>query len=246
VRRRNAIHGRVPANVRSTTRKIPDNLLESCFDSGTRPVCRIASGSGETLRDIRRSGYDRDEAQDLTQAFFAVLLEKNFLEVADPQRGRFRSFLLTAVKHFLSNERDRAQALKRGGGEIPVSIDVLMSEACFDPTGSDTETPEDLFERRWALSLLEHAMSRLRAEFSSTGRNAQFDKLVPFLSRDSDGARYEELAAEMGVSAGALRTLVHRMRRRYRDLVRAEIAETVATSDEVDDEIRFLMSVLSS
>ena len=195
---------------------------------------------------IRRSGYDRDAAQDLTQAFFAVLLEKNFLEVADPQRGRFRSFLLTAVKHFLSNERDRAQALKRGGGEIPLSIDLLASEACFDPTGSDTETPEDLFERRWALSLLEHALSRLRSEFSSTGRNAQFDKLVPFLSRDSDGARYEELAAEFGVSAGALRTLVHRMRRRYRDLVRAEIAETVATSVEVDDEIRFLMSVLSS
>ncbi|HET9219277.1 MAG TPA: sigma-70 family RNA polymerase sigma factor [Terriglobia bacterium] len=194
---------------------------------------------------IRRSGYDRDQAQDLTQAFFALLLEKNFLEVADPQRGRFRSFLLTAVKHFLSNERDRAQALKRGGGEIPVSIDLLASEASFDPTGSDTETPEDLFERRWALSLLEHAMSRLRSEFSA-GRSGQFDKLVPFLSRDSDGARYEELAAEFGVSAGALRTLVHRMRRRYRDLVRAEIAETVATSDEVDDEIRFLMSVLSS
>ena len=194
---------------------------------------------------IRRSGYDRDQAQDLTQAFFALLLEKNFLEVADPQRGRFRSFLLTAVKHFLSNERDRAQALKRGGGEIPVSIDLLASEASFDPTGSDAETPEDLFERRWALSLLEHAMSRLRSEFSA-GRSGQFDKLVPFLSRDSDGARYEELAAEFGVSAGALRTLVHRMRRRYRDLVRAEIAETVATSDEVDDEIRFLMSVLSS
>jgi RNA polymerase sigma-70 factor (ECF subfamily) len=195
---------------------------------------------------IRRSGYDRDEAQDLTQAFFALLLEKNFLEVADPQRGRFRSFLLTAVKRFLSNERDRAQALKRGGGEVPVSIDLLMAEASFDPTGSDTETPEDLFERRWALSLLEHAMSQLRSEFASAGRNEQFDKLAPFLTRDSDGARYEELAGQMAVSAGALRTLVHRMRRRYRDLVRAEIAETVATSDEVDDEIRFLMSVLSS
>jgi RNA polymerase sigma-70 factor (ECF subfamily) len=121
-----------------------------------------------------------------------------------------------------------------------------MAEASFDPTGSDTETPEDLFERRWALSLLEHAMSQLRSEFASAGRNEQFDKLAPFLTRDSDGARYEELAGQMAVSAGALRTLVHRMRRRYRDLVRAEIAETVATSDEVDDEIRFLMSVLSS
>jgi len=194
---------------------------------------------------IRRSGYDRDQAQDLTQGFFAVLVEKNFLEIADPQRGRFRSFLLTAVKRFLANERDRLHAIKRGGNEIHVPIDD-HAEASSAYVGADTDTPESLFERRWALSMLEHAMAKLRAEFTSAGRAKQFEALAPFLNRESMGTRYEALAVQMGVSAGALRTLVHRMRRRYRELVRAEIAETVASPEDIDEEIRFLMSVLSS
>jgi RNA polymerase sigma-70 factor (ECF subfamily) len=193
---------------------------------------------------IRRIGYDRDQAQDLTQGFFALLLEKNFLEVADPQRGRFRSFLLTAVKRFLSNERDRLNALKRGGGRLPLSIDIDV-EASYAPISADTDTPETLFERRWALALLEHAMVKLRAEFIVAGKSAQFETLAPFLSRDSVETGYEALAAQMGMSSGALRTLAHRMRRRYRDLVRAEIAETVDSPEEIDEEIRFLMSVLS-
>jgi RNA polymerase sigma factor (sigma-70 family) len=194
---------------------------------------------------IRRSGYDRDQAQDLTQGFFALLVEKNFLEVADPQRGRFRSFLLTAVKRFLANERDRVHALKRGGGEVHVPIDA-HAEASYAHVGAEIDTPESLFERRWALSLLEHAMAKLRAEFAAAGREKQFETLVPFLNRESMGTRYEEIATQMGVSAGALRTLVHRMRRRYREFVRAEIAETVASPEDIDEEIRFLMSVLSS
>ena len=194
---------------------------------------------------IRRSGYDRDQAQDLTQGFFVLLVEKNFLEVADPQRGRFRSFLLTAVKRFLSNERDRLHAMKRGGGETHVSIDV-NADALYAPVGAESDTPESLFERRWALSLLEHAMAKLRAEFSAVGRDRQFETLSPFINRESMGTRYEEVATELGVSAGALRTVVHRMRRRYRELLRAEIAETVASPEDIDEEIRFLMSVLSS
>jgi RNA polymerase sigma-70 factor (ECF subfamily) len=195
---------------------------------------------------IRRNGYDQDQAQDLTQEFFSLMVEKNFLDVADPHRGRFRSFLLTAVKHFLSNQRDRSNALKRGGGEVPVPLDFVIADDSYTPAGANPDTPESLFERRWALALLEHAMAKLRAEFASAGRTRQFESLVPFLNRDSTGTRYEELSEQLGISAGALRTLVHRMRRRYRDLLRAEIAETVASAEEIDDEIRFLTSVLSS
>jgi RNA polymerase sigma-70 factor (ECF subfamily) len=195
---------------------------------------------------IRRSGYDPDQAQDLTQGFFTLLVEKNFLEVADPQRGRFRSFLLTAVKRFLCNEYDRTCALKRGGGHTSLSIDVANAEAWYAPTATDPQTPQTLFERDWALSLLERAMERLRTEFSSGGKGGQFDSLAPFLNRDSTCARYEQLAEQMGVTAGALRALVHRMRRRYRDLVRAEIADTVAAPEDVDDEVRFLLSTLTS
>lgn len=195
---------------------------------------------------IRRSGHDQDNAQDLTQEFFARMVEKNYLDIADPERGRFRSFLLTAVKHFLANQRDRAHALKRGGGENPVQLDEAIADDSRTSPGTRSDTPESLFERRWAVSLLERAMAKLRAEFASPDRARQFERLVPFLNRDSSGERYDALSEQLGISAGALRVLVHRMRRRYRDLVRAEIAETVATPEDIDDEIRFLMAVLGS
>jgi DNA-directed RNA polymerase specialized sigma24 family protein len=194
---------------------------------------------------IRRSGYDPDQSQDLTQAFFALLIEKNFLGVVDPQRGRFRSFLLTAVKRFLMNEHDRNHALKRGAGQVPLSLDLNGAETSGLPPSADSETPEKLFERRWALSLLERVMTGLRNEFAASGKAARFEALLPLLNHESS-ERYEELAVKMGLSAGALRALVHRMRRRYRDLMRMEIAETVAAPEEIDDEIRFLLRVLSS
>jgi RNA polymerase sigma-70 factor (ECF subfamily) len=195
---------------------------------------------------VRRSGYDRDQAQDLTQGFFALLIEKNFLEDADPERGRFRSFLLTAVKRFLANEYDRFCALKRGGGEIPVSIDLINAEVWYAPAAASAGTPESIFERRWAVSLLERAIAKLRREFEADGKTEQFELLAPLITKDSSAARYDALAAEMAVSSGALRTVVYRMRRRYRDLVRAEIAETVASPDEIDGEVSFLMAVLSA
>jgi RNA polymerase sigma-70 factor (ECF subfamily) len=193
---------------------------------------------------IRRNGYDHDQAQDLTQAFFAVLLEKNYVRDADQQRGRFRSFLLSAVKHFLANEWDRAHALKRCSGGVPLDIGT-EAEARYAPEAVEHRTPESLFERRWALSLLEHVMTKLRVELAPKGK-AHFDRLVGFLQGDPMGTRYEAVAREMGVSTGALRTMVHRMRRRYRDLLRAEIAETVSTPEEIDEEIRFLFSSLSA
>lgn len=198
---------------------------------------------------IRRNGFDRDQAQDLTQEFFAVLLEKNYLGDAKQERGRFRSFLLTAVKHFLSNQRDRAHAQKRGGGHTELSLDLSIdpkeAEIWYSPVAVDDVTPERLFELRWAHSLLEQVMAKLREEFANAGKAEYFDRLAAYLHGDSKVIRYEELAAEMGVNAGALRTQVHRMRRKYRDLLRAEIAQTVSTPAEIDDEIRFLLTTLS-
>jgi RNA polymerase sigma-70 factor (ECF subfamily) len=195
---------------------------------------------------VRRKGYDRDQAQDLTQAFFATMLEKNYLGDADRERGRFRTFLLTAVKHFLANEWDQAHALKRGGGQAPVPIDPVEAEAWFVPAVSERlpDTPEALFERRWALSLLEQVMTKLRAEFAAEGKAEYFDRLQPLLSGDPEAIRYDALAAEIGSSPGALRVAVHRMRRRYRDLLRTEIAETVSTPADIDEEIRFLLRAL--
>jgi len=198
---------------------------------------------------IRRNGSDRDQAQDLTQAFFAVLLEKNYLGDAKQERGRFRSFLLTAVKHFLSNQRDRATAQKRGGGQPELSLDLAFdpreAEAWYSPVAVDDVTPERLFELRWAHSLLERVMANLREEFANSGKAEYFDRLSDYLHGDSKGIHYDELSAEMGVTAGALRTQVHRMRRKYRDLLRGEIAQTVSTPAEIDDEIRFLLTTLS-
>ena len=194
---------------------------------------------------IRRNGYDLEQAQDLTQGFFMQLLEKRFLVDADQQRGKFRSFLLTAVKHFLANEWDREHALKRGGGRAPLSIDAVEAERWYVPSVVAETTPESLFERRWALSLLENVLARLRAEFATAGKASLFEILSPLLNRDSGDQHYEELAGQLGTSAGALRMSVHRMRRRYRNLLREEIAQTVSTPEEIDDEIRFLLSTLS-
>ena len=193
---------------------------------------------------IRRNGCDPDRAQDLTQEFFSILIEKNYLEDADRRRGRFRSFLLTSVKHFLANEWDKARALKRGGGQVPISIDANEAERWYVPAVADEITPETLFERRWAVSLLERVMAKLRSEYAASGKENLFASLEVFLNHDSDEG-YEELAARMNTSAGALRMSVLRMRKKYRSLLRAEIAETVESHEEIDEEIRFLVSSLS-
>ena len=195
---------------------------------------------------IRRNGHDPERSQDLTQGFFTLLLEKNYLLDADRQRGRFRSFLLTAVKHFLANEWDREHAQKRGGGKGPISIDTVEAESWYLPAMVDEATPESLFQRRWALSLLEHVMAGLRAEFALAGKAEQFEKLSVFLNQDAGETRYKELADEMGLSTGALRTSVHRIRRTYRRLLREEITQTVSRPEETDEEIRFLLSTLTS
>ena len=223
-------------------------VLAAAVEPGARAEPALAALCQQYWRPvyafIRRNGYLIDQAQDLTQGFFAVLLEKNYLRDAKQERGRFRSFLLTAVKHFLSNQKAREQALKRGGGQLHISINPAEAESWCMYEVVDGETPEHLFERRWALSLLEQVMAKLRAEFEKPGKAGQFELLSPFLNGDA-GSGYETAAAQAGLSAGSLRTAVHRMRRRYRTLLREEIAETVAQPEEIDEEIRFLLKVLS-
>jgi RNA polymerase sigma-70 factor (ECF subfamily) len=195
---------------------------------------------------VRRRGHGADEAQDFTQAFFARLLEKNDLAAADPGRGRFRSFLLTSLKHFLANEWDRNRAQKRGGCRSVLSIDFGTAEERYRAEPAHDLTPEKIFERRWALVLLENVLARLHDESAQAGKADSFDRLKGFLTGEQSAVTYGQLAAELNMSEGALKVAVHRLRRRYRELLRAEIEETVADPQEIDQEIRDLFSALGS
>lgn len=194
---------------------------------------------------VRRQGYDPHDAQDLTQGFFARLLEKNSIAEADRAKGRFRSFLLGALKHFLANQWDKANAQKRGGGQTLIPIDVASAEtACgFEP--ADQVTAEKAFERRWALTLLDQVLRRLRQEHVNEGKEPMFEQLKQTLTEASRSVPYAEIALRLGTSEGAIKVAVHRLRQRYRELLRAEIASTVAGPEEVEDEIRNLFAALS-
>lgn len=194
---------------------------------------------------VRRVGHSPHDAQDLTQEFFARLLEKNFLAGADESRGRFRSFLLASLKHFLANEWHKARAQKRGGGQIPVPIDMAAAETSIGFEPADTTTAEKIYERRWALTLLDRVLRRLREEFVRDGKEKLFEQLKPTLTEASRSVRYAEMAARLGTSEGAVKVAVHRLRQRYREILRAEIAETVAGPDEVEDELRNLFAALA-
>jgi RNA polymerase sigma-70 factor (ECF subfamily) len=195
---------------------------------------------------VRRRVGRPEDAQELTQAFFASLLERNALALADPDRGRFRAFLLTACKNFLNNEWDKQRAQKRGGGRGTLSLDFAQGEERLRLEPADHDTPERWYERQWALALLDRVLGLLREEFSSEGRAGQFDRLKNYLGGQEPATPYSELAAHLGVSEGAARVIVHRLRRRYRELLRAEIAETVAGEEEIDDEIHRLFAALAS
>ncbi|HEX9046664.1 MAG TPA: sigma-70 family RNA polymerase sigma factor [Verrucomicrobiae bacterium] len=194
---------------------------------------------------IRRVGYSPHDAQDLTQEFFARLLEKNFLSGADESRGRFRSFLLASLKHFLANEWHRARAQKRGGGQIPIPIDFHNAETSIGFEPADTTTAEKIYERRWALTLLDQVLRQLREEFVRDGKEKLFDQLKPTLTEASRSVRYAEMAQRLGTTEGAVKVAVHRLRQRYRELLRAEIAQTVNGPAEVDDELRNLFAALA-
>jgi RNA polymerase sigma-70 factor (ECF subfamily) len=191
---------------------------------------------------IRRRGHAADQAQDLTQEFFARLLARDFLDAADPAKGRFRAFLLACCKNFLANEHDRSSAVKRGGGCAPLSL--TDAEGRYRGEPSHDATPEKLFERRWALTLLDRVLARLRAEFEARGKMEQFCRLAPYLVGDRS-APQEKAALELGLSIGALKVAVHRLRQRYRELLRDEIAQTVGGPDDVEEEIRELFAALA-
>jgi RNA polymerase sigma-70 factor (ECF subfamily) len=195
---------------------------------------------------IRRQGHNADQAQDLTQEFFARLLEKDGLASVDQAKGRFRSFLLAACRHFLANERDRVKSLKRGGDRQFVSINFQDADGRYGCEPGHSETPERLFERRWALALLEKVLARLRGEYEAGGKGPLFERLKGHLTGDSRGASHASVAAELGLSAGAVKVAVHRLRRRYRDLLHEEIARTLDDPGQVEAEIRDLFAALGS
>lgn len=193
---------------------------------------------------IRRSGHTSDRSADLTQAFFARLLERHYLKQARPDRGRFRSFLLASVRHFLSNEHDWTHARKRGGGVVHLPLEFESGERRYQLEPADDLTPERVYERRWADGVLEIAMKRLSERHLPSERRNLFLHLQPYVAGESPAAP-AALAAELGMSEGALRVALHRLRRQYATMVRTTIAETVATQEEVDEELRYLMEVVS-
>jgi RNA polymerase sigma factor (sigma-70 family) len=190
---------------------------------------------------VRRRGYAAHDAEDLTQAFFAQLLEKRGLERIDPQLGRFRTFLLASLKNFLANDWDRAHARKRGGGQTIVSLDEESAESRYQLEPSHEMTPERHFERQWAMTLLEQVLDALRTEYQAEGKGDLFDELKAVIIGVPVG--YADMAARLRRSEGAIKVAVHRLRHRYRALIRARIAATVGEGD-VEDELRHLLGVL--
>ena len=186
---------------------------------------------------VRHKGSDPDEASDLTQAFFTDLVGRDFLSNVDPSKGRFRSFLLSSMRNFLSHEWHKEQAQKRGGGTPTLSLDVDRAERQFQLEPVDSLTPEQIYERRWAVTVMQRAMARLRQESDDPER---FETLQSYLT-GGDAVPYKDVAAELGMTEGAVKTAVHRLRQRYGQCLRAEIAETVGSDDEVDDEVRHLL-----
>ncbi|MEW6302818.1 MAG: sigma-70 family RNA polymerase sigma factor [Verrucomicrobiota bacterium] len=195
---------------------------------------------------VRRKGHPPDEAKDLTQEFFAQLIEKKLYQAADRSRGKFRTFLLTALQNFLNNQARKANAQKRGGGAQVCSLDFQDAEGRYVHEPSHALTPEKLFEREWANTLLRQVLTRLREEFIVSGQAERFDALSAHLVEPDSSASYSELAARLHMTEGAVKTAMHRLRRRYRELYRQEIARVVGDDAEVDEEIRHLVSALAA
>jgi RNA polymerase sigma-70 factor (ECF subfamily) len=193
---------------------------------------------------IRRHGEAHEAAQDLTQEFFARLLEKDFLASVERHKGKFRAFLLACCKHFLANQHDRAKAQKRGGGRAPLPLDFVSAEERYRREPADRITPEKLYERRWALALLEQVLEWLRQEYADAGKGPLYDRLKGALTAGADALPYAEVAAVLQMSEAAVKKAAQRLRGRYRDLLRAEIAATVETPEQVDEEIRELFGAL--
>ena len=188
---------------------------------------------------VRRRGFPAPDAEDLTQEFFSRLLEHNWIGRADAEKGRFRSFLLTVLNRFLADEWDKVRAQKRGGGQAAVPLDSNVGGGVSEPAA------DEVYDRQWALTLLERTMARLRDEYARGGKTGEFEQLKSFLTASRNEIPYAKAAADAGLSEGAARVAVHRLRRRYREMFREEIARTVADPADVDGELRYLISVLA-
>ena len=193
---------------------------------------------------LRHRGHSAHDAQDLTQAFFARLLEKEWLAVVEQEKGRFRSFLLMALKRFLANELDRAHTLKRGGGMEFISLDAEVAESFYVAGHVATLPPDSLYERRWAFTVLEMVMRRLREEHEAAGRQAEYESLRPWLTAERGDVPYDDLAAALGMTPASARSAVHRLRKRFREMFREEVAGTVADPADVEDEMRAVVAAL--
>jgi len=195
---------------------------------------------------VRRLGWGAEDAQDLTQQFFARLLERNYLELADRERGRFRTFLLTSLKHFLADEWEKLRTQKRGGGQTVISWDGVDPEERYRHEPTENLTPDRIYEKRWAGILLDGVLNQLRAEYELVGRVTEFDQLKSFVWGDGNPGSYAEAAARMNVEAGTLKVAVHRLRKRFREQLRLEVLKTVSSPAEVDAELGHLRELLSS
>lgn len=212
-----------------------DEAMEKLCQSYWRPLYAY----------VRRQRHSPEEAEDLTQEFFVRLKDKNYLAHLKHQNGKFRSFLLTLLKHFLSDERDKARALKRGGGESPTPLDALSEEERYRVEPAEHFSPEHLFDRRWAQTVLERAAGRLRDEYAATGKIDLFDALHHLQPGQVGPApSYAELGARLSLSESAVTSAVFRLRRRQAELLREEVAQTVRCREDVDEEIRYLIEVL--
>ena len=221
---------------------------------GESPAAQAALGElcesyyAPVLSFIRHAGRDEEAARDLTQEFFARLLARHGLDTVEPGRGRFRSFLLGAVKNFLANEYDRARAAKRGGGQAPLSIqaggntNTTTELQIPDPAGT---VPDTVFDRQWALTIVERALNTLAGEFAAADKTSQFDTLKPWLLGDVDSLSQADAAARLGLTEGAAKVAIHRLRRRFRELVKAEIVQTVTDPAQAAEELRYLVEVLA-
>jgi RNA polymerase sigma-70 factor (ECF subfamily) len=194
---------------------------------------------------VRRRGHTKEDAEDSVQAFFARFLAKNYLEGLSAERGRFRAFLLASLKHFLINEWKKAQRLKRGGGEAPLSLDWETADTKFQVAATNEPSPDKVFDREWALALLAKVIECLQRECEADGKAKLFEQLKIFLTAGKDGTAQAEVAKALGMEEGAVRVAIHRLRKRYRELLRAEIAQTLADAADVDEEMRALFGAFS-
>ena len=194
---------------------------------------------------VRRQTPTREDAEDLTQAFFARFLEKNYLEKLSAQKGKFRAFLLASLKHFLANEWDRANRQKRGGGITPLSLDWQDADARYQIDPVDNSSPDKLYDRAWAVTLLERVLARLRDENATDGKAKLFERLKAFLMIGANAIPYAEAAAELNLNEGTVRVTVHRLRHRYRELLREEIGQTLSDPAQIAEEMRTLFSAFA-